>query len=566
MTGRGGRWGLTASQAGLAAGLGCALLQLWPVLGRGYVLVRDMVFVPRLPLDAHVLGLDGVPRAVPSDLLVALASRVLPGSAVQDLILVAIIALAGWGAARLATDGRVSVAVAAAVLYSWNPYLAERLRQGQWAVLIGYAALPWVARCALALHGGAERSGRRLFLALAAGATGGLAAQALTVLVAVPVACWPGGPVRLRRRFAVVVGSTLTLALPWLVPSLWSLSAPPPGRAGVSAFAARPDTPFATVGSLLSLGGIWNSQTVPPGRGSPLVALLALAMTVVALWAVWHARPTGAWRGLVVAAAIGFALALWAVTPGLRGLAADVGGTTAGGFLRDGQRWLAPFVLLVAVGFGWFVGEKTRRVRWAPALALVPVLLLPAAAWGSDGVLAAVRWPGDWAAVSSAANRLPPGPVLVLPWASERQYPWNADRVLTDPADHWLSRRVVGDDALTVGPATTRLEDPLAARIAAAASGQGGDLMRELQEQHYAGVLVELDQPGALAATAGLHGLPVVAATSTLRLFAVPDTHPRTPSHAPAWPAVTVDALVALAVVIVAASLARDRARGGRGV
>jgi hypothetical protein len=565
MTGRGGRSGLTPSQAGLAAGVACALLQLGPVLGRGYVLVRDMVFVPRLPLDAHVPGLDGVPRAVPSDLLVALASRVLPGSAVQDLLLVAIIALAGWGAARLATDARVSVAVAAAVLYCWNPYLTERLRQGQWAVLIGYAALPWVARCALALHGGTERAGRRLFLALAAGATGGLAAQALTVLVAVPVACWPGGPVPLRRRVAIVGGSTLTLALPWLVPSLWVLSAPPPGRAGVAAFAARPDTPFATVGSLLSLGGIWNAEAVPPGRGSPLVALLALAMTAAALWAVWRSRPVGGWRGLVVAAGLGLALSLWAVTPGLRGLAADIGATTAGGLLRDGERWLAPFVLLVAVGFGWFVGEVARRARWAPALALVPVLLLPAAAWGSDGALAAVRWPGDWTTVASAASRLPPGPVLVLPWASERQYPWNSNRVLTDPADHWLARRVVGDDALTVGPATTRLEDPLAVKIAAAASGSG-DLVGALRAQRYSGVLVETDQPGAVAVTARLRGLPVVAATPTLRLFSVPGDDSRAPSHAPAWPTVTADAVVAAAIVLVAVSLARSRARARRDV
>jgi hypothetical protein len=561
---------VTASQTGLAAGLACALLQLGPGLGRGYVLVRDMVFVPRLPLDAHVLGLDGVPRAVPSDLLVALASRVLPGSAVQDLVLVAIITLAGWGAARLATDDRICVAVAAAVLYSWNPYLVERLRQGQWAVLIGYAALPWVARCALALHSGAERAGRRLFLALAAGATGGLAAQALTVLVAVPVACWPGGPVPVRRRITIVVGSTLTLALPWLVPSLWSLSAPPPGRAGVAEFAARPDTPFGTVGSLLSLGGIWNADAVVPGRGSVLVALLALAMTAAALWAVWHSRPTGGWRGLVVAAGLGLAVSLWAVAPGLGRLAADVGATTAGGMLRDGQRWLAPFVVLVAVGFGWFVGEVAHRARWAPALALVPVLLLPAAAWGSDGALAAVRWPGDWSSVVSAADRLPPGPVLVLPWASQRQYPWNADRVLTDPADHWLPRRVVGDDALTVGRTTTELEDPLAVTIAPAASGRShigpGELVRALRAQRYAGVLVELDQPGAVAAATRLRGLPVVAAARTLRLYAVPDPDPRAAPHAPAWPTLTADALVAVAIVVVAASLVRGRARTRRGV
>jgi len=37
------------------------------------------------------------------------------------------------------------------VFYGWNPYVAERLIIGQWALLIGYAGLPWVLRAGLAL-------------------------------------------------------------------------------------------------------------------------------------------------------------------------------------------------------------------------------------------------------------------------------------------------------------------------------------------------------------------------------------------------------------------------------
>ena len=45
-----------------------ALLMLWPVLGGGYVLTYDMVWVPELVLRPDVLGLgSGLPRAVPSD-------------------------------------------------------------------------------------------------------------------------------------------------------------------------------------------------------------------------------------------------------------------------------------------------------------------------------------------------------------------------------------------------------------------------------------------------------------------------------------------------------------------
>ena len=54
--------------AGAALGLGLGLLALGPGLGRGFLLSYDMVFVPRPPFSAALLGLTGgPPRAVPSD-------------------------------------------------------------------------------------------------------------------------------------------------------------------------------------------------------------------------------------------------------------------------------------------------------------------------------------------------------------------------------------------------------------------------------------------------------------------------------------------------------------------
>ena len=33
----------------------------------------------------------------------------------------------------------------AATVAIWNPYVAERLLQGHWSLLVGYGCLPWVA-------------------------------------------------------------------------------------------------------------------------------------------------------------------------------------------------------------------------------------------------------------------------------------------------------------------------------------------------------------------------------------------------------------------------------------
>ena len=78
------------------------LLVLGPALGPGFLLVRDMVWVPDLALRADSLGLgSGLPRAVPSDAVVAVLDEIVPGMLLQKLVLVPALAAGGVGAARL---------------------------------------------------------------------------------------------------------------------------------------------------------------------------------------------------------------------------------------------------------------------------------------------------------------------------------------------------------------------------------------------------------------------------------------------------------------------------------
>lgn len=88
---------------------------------------------------------------MPSALAVTLASRVLPASAVQKGVLLAIFVLAAYGAGRLVPSRRVAGKIAGGVLYAWNPLVYERLLLGHWALLLGYAVLPWSVRAALLL-------------------------------------------------------------------------------------------------------------------------------------------------------------------------------------------------------------------------------------------------------------------------------------------------------------------------------------------------------------------------------------------------------------------------------
>jgi hypothetical protein len=491
-----------------------ALLALGPLLVRGYVLTYDMVFVPRLELTRGLLGLDtAVPRAVPAELLVALATRVVPADLVQKLLLAGVVVGAAAGAARLVPSRAPAARAAAAALYAWNPFLYERLVMGHWGLLVSYAALPWVAGAAADLRSGARPALRRVVLALAVAAAGSPTGGLLAALVALCVTAAPSrpgagvvdnptpsppgvvdnptpspprsatlphrgpGPRAVRLRPALVVaGVAVVVNAPWLVPSLLRPGGVPVRAEGVAAFAARPDGPLGTVGSLVGLGGIWNALAVPPGLGSwPWLGGFAVVLGVAGagLPPLWRRWPPGVAAGLLVAAGAGLLLAAAPALPGLRSLVElAVTQLPGGGLLRDSQKLVAPLALAEAVCFGLGVERLVPALppRWArPAaagLVAAPVLLLPALAWGAAGRLAAVDYPPAFAEAREVMAADPvPGAVLVLPWHLYRPFAWNRDRVVLDPAQRWFTRRAVGNDDLELVGLTVPGEDPYGNRL-----------------------------------------------------------------------------------------------------
>jgi hypothetical protein len=573
-----------------------------PLLARGYVLTYDMVFVPRLELTRNLLGLDtAVARAVPGDLLVALASRLVPADLVQKLILLGIVVAAGTGAARLTPTHRPAARAAAAALYAWNPFVYERLVMGHWGLLVAYATLPFVARAASDLRTGTPGSVRRLVLTLAIAAAasppGGLiaAAVALCVTAAPPwspagtgggreeisreVAASTGGlpgpgagggrgnptgwgVVDSRPRVGLVVGVGLAVNAPWLVPSVLRPGGVPVRAEGAAAFASRPDGPLGTVGSLVGLGGIWNAFAVPPGVGSwPWLGGLAvvLAVAVAGLPALWRRLPAGAAGGLLLAAGLGLVLAAAYALPGLRSLVdLVVVHVPGGGLVRDAQKFVAPLALVEAVAFGLGVERLVPALppRWgraaAAGLVAAPVLLLPALAWGAAGRLAAVPYPDGFARARAVMAVDPvPGGVLVLPWHLYLGFPWNGDRVVLDPAQRWFTRRAVGNDDLELAGTTVPGEDPYGARLGPVVAGTG-PLVPALPGE---GIRYVLVLKAADWATWGprLAGLDPVLDRPALALYRVPARPAEVRPPAPPAPPVLLADLLAAGLVIGAA-------------
>jgi hypothetical protein len=492
-----------------------------------------MVFTPRHFLVPDALGIGTAPpRAVPVDALVAMLTVAIPGSLVQKLVLLAILFSAGLGAARLLAGAPLAVRLVAATTYVWNPFVAERLVLGHWALLVAYAGLPWLVRCALAAREGGLLPLTRLVVVTAVCSvtpSGGLlAALVVGVVMCLPATSW-------RGRGAAALMLVLVNA-PWWLPALLQPNPLPVEGGGVGAFAARADTRWGDVGSLLGLGGIWNAQVVPDSRSTTFAAaavVVVLAFGAVGLVALARSDRQ-LFAVLTAMGVLGLGLAAVGTFPQGRDLVETLTRNVPGaGLLRDGQKFVALLAPLEAVSFatgakvladllarraGSLVGARAVLV----GALLLPLVALPDLAWGASSRLEAVSYPSDWTRVRQVLLDQPGhGDVLVLPWSAFRRFEWNDGRTSLDPAARFLPVTVVGSTDLVVGDRVVPGDDPRAARVGRLVRS-GEPLSLTMPPQGIGWVLMELRTPGPPVPAAVLTGAREVVSGSSVQLFRLP--------------------------------------------
>lgn len=545
-----------ASLAVPGYGLLLALLITAPLLGPGYLLLRDAVSTPRSYLSDAALGLsEAAPRALPQDFLIALTSSVLDGGVVVKALLVAGLWAAGTGAARLAAailpEAGLPGQFVATTVAVWNPYVAERLLQGHWSLLVGYGCLPWVALAMLRLRSGAPGWWALAFWIALAGLTP--TGLLLAVVVAVVAAAAPGAgtPRWLGAGGATLIG--LSAALPWLVAALLSdsLSGYQAGGVGTAAFAARAEPGLSTLVSLAGLGGIWNAQAVPDSRTTLFAVLATAVLVAVVALGLPVALRRGAAVPLLVLAGVAVVLpALAATGPGLALVQAVSEAVPGLGVLRDGQKWVALALPGYAVAAAAAVLTLARwRVKPAAAAAgccVALIAVLPDLAWGGWGQVRPVQYPPAWTAVAERINA-DPRPVAVLPPDSMRQFDWAGAAPVLDPLPRWLRADVFSTGDLTISGATVLGEGGTARAVQELLLT--GAPPHELAGAGVGWVVVESGAGGdnGLAART-LEQLPVVYGDSELTLYRV-DPAP-TPRPHPDRTAVIVAHLIWLAVLL----------------
>lgn len=439
-----------------------ALAVTAPLLAPGYLLVRDAVSTPRSYLSDAALGLsEAAPRALPQDFFMAVVSSMVDGGVVVKTLLVAGLWLAGWGAARLAAavvpESGVAGQCVAATVAVWNPYVAERLLQGHWSLLVGYGCLPWVAATMLRLRestGWSSAAALAFWMALSGLTPTGLLLAATVALVCVVA---PGEGWRRGRCAGVALGMTVVAALPWLAAAAVAQSLESSQADGVVAFAARAEPGLGTLFSLAGLGGIWNADAVPPSR-TTLFAIVATAVLlgVVALGLPVVLRRRTAVPLMVLAGAAVVLPALMATGPGLSLLEAVIRAFPGLGVVRDGQKWVALAMPGYALAGAAAVVVARRRVPAAAAATLCCAALiatLPDLAWGVGGQVAAVQYPPGWAKVAALIDE-DPRTVAVMPMGSMRRFEWAGDAPVLDPLPRWVRADVLTTGDLQIGDRT----------------------------------------------------------------------------------------------------------------
>lgn len=422
--------------------------------------MRDAVSTPRSYLTDAALGLtEAAPRALPQDFFVALASAVVDGGVVVKVLLVMGLWLAGWGAARLAStvmDAGLPGQFLAATLAIWNPYVAERLLQGHWSLLVGYGCLPWVATCVLRLRSASNPAamwGLLFWTALAGLTPTGLMLAATVALVCVAA---PGEGWRRLRVAALIWGTSVLAAAPWLVAAAVGDSvSSPTSAAGVHAFAARAEPGLATLGSLAGLGGIWNFDAVPTTRTTAFALIATVTLVgIVAIGLPVLVRTRAAVPLLILAAAAVVIPAAMATGPGLAFVDATIRAVPGLGVLRDGQKWVAlamPGYVLAAAAAP--VTLSRLRVPMAASAAVgcaALIAVLPDLAWGVGNHMRAVQYPSGWAAAAARINA-DPLPVVALPPDSMRLFYWAGAAPVLDPLPRWLRADVLTTGDLVIG-------------------------------------------------------------------------------------------------------------------
>lgn len=396
------------SQARLAtalAGILAGVIAVGPPGWDGGLLSLDLVVFKDVAVPEGLFGLGSdLPRRSPLVALIGLLTPPLSGVFLVHVWMIALIATAFIGMARLLRSCHALASLGGALMYAWSPFLLTRIGIGHLGFATAVALLPWAQDTLLR----PATDIRRTFLWLCAfaccGYFGGVLAgpMLLAGLFASNESAWA----RLR-----VVGWGIVSQLPWLAPALAGLR-DSPDAASSTGFA----TDAASVADAILLVGGYGFWQRPNQIGARHIGVVLLVVALVVLAVIGHRRSQQALKTRSLALGIVALLISWfSAIPQIESAYADATSLLVLAPFREGQRLTALFLLwfIPAAASGLAVLAEQRK-QLLVLLPLAAVVMVGPALWGLHDRVRPVAVPQAWDDVRSIADG--PGTTLVLPF------------------------------------------------------------------------------------------------------------------------------------------------------
>ena len=442
-------------------------LAVAPLVGRGGIFLLDWVVGPRMGLPRVFWGLDGGMQAgMPFYLLVVALRRLFGAEVASWLPLALFFPCAGWSIGNLVGGSNVR-RVAAAVLYTANPLVFDRLWVGQFAFLFMYAVLPlFVAVCLR--NGPLDRRSwgkAALIFGMGVALTPHTVWIFAVVLAVVPLVRSPRPAAALWAGVVVVAGLATNA---YVAVSSWGRPAPVVvGARDLAAYRTQGNG-FELYLNVATLSGFWRTEPRLPKDvlpGAPVVALAILILLVAGAQRLLSDPSSRRWTGgLMVAGAAGFLLALGdrgPIGPVYRALYDAVGPFRV---MREPQKFVVLLALTYACVFGYGVEavfSRPKRAGGAVALLVavaVPLAVTPTVLWGLGGSLRPASFPSSWRQAEATMGE-GEGKLLFLPWHLYLAFPFT-ERVVSNPAPRYFSRDVISGDNVELAAVATAATSP----------------------------------------------------------------------------------------------------------
>jgi hypothetical protein len=442
-----------------------------PLMGPGFILTHDLVFTPDLHMPEHAAN-DYLWQV-----LLYVLNQIVPSQIIEKAILVSVPLLASIGMHKLLkyiADQEASddlawhwAIYAGAMLFAVNPFTYSRFMAGQYAVLLGYALLPFFVLALLKFietprkHSLAWAVGIALLISI-------ISIHTIGELAVLTVVLGGWGLWRnrkpLRSNTYIKLGlaglaAFLVLSSYWLIPLLAGAGAT---AQTIQTFDKSHADAFATQGSgiagkiyhVMNLQGFWAE-----GRG-----LFTLPQDNLTWWgtirlAIWFLVGWGvvaAWRhqrrlasGLL---AVGIISLLFAI-----GIP-EVLLTNLG--YREPHKFAGllafVFVIYFAYGSARLLYRMQRRSETGYAVSATGILLIvflftPTMYWGFAGQLRPREYPSGWQAVNRQLNADNQDfKVLALPWHQYMSFDFTK-RIIANPAREYFGKQVIVSDNPELG-------------------------------------------------------------------------------------------------------------------